>query len=296
MQRINEQRGDVRYLNFGKRSPNNGFAPTEKSSPDFWGVDHKYLVTPTDAKRLGIKHPSPPPPGKCQYCGKPLEWWGLRNPLDGSYVRAWHKLMKCTCEKAIYHWRMKGEKPYEPRTCKTVYVARESVTADQLEAQGVPKAYAASRFTDYDSNPDLMSQIRTYRAQYGLVVTAEAGGADKRQHVAAAFMRAAQDNGLAQGAQWINEAAIADKDFQLDHALEFSPLLVIAEAGVASFTPYGFGRLYYCLEGRHGDKKPTILTMPHKGLGELARKWGECGNAEQVQRLIEILATSATMI
>ncbi len=301
MQRINaDGLSDLAIPRFGAGKPGldgKGYQPGEKSQPDFWGVDHKYLVTPSDAKRLGIEAPTAPAPVKCEFCGTWLEFWGLRNPLDGSRVTRWMKPMKCTCQKARNFWISKGHKPYEdPFSNKPVQITRTGIDKETLISQGVPAAYAAATADNLPVTEAVKKQILRYLGQQSLLITGSLGNADIRQMIAAAGLKAAQDNQAVTSCEWISEAEIADKDSKVDNVLEKAPLLVIAEIGVCNFTPYSFGRLYYYLESRHGDGRRTIYTTPHKGLKELGLKWAEAGSQEQVERLIEILKLTATII
>lgn len=303
---IDTNRGPVGAVNLGaggmncgkRRIDDNGFREGETSNPDFWGIDHYYLVTPTDAERLGLEYPKPAPAAvKCQFCGAELEVWGNRNPLDGRRVQAWRGTMKCTCEQAVRYWKAAGCYPFRPYERCPVHMSKLSATREMLEAQGVPALYSDAKAEGLAGISDAVRAIiAKYRSKDSLVITSVQGNADTRQRMAAAALRAAIDSADAPMARWITEADIADKDSKIDDSVILSKLLVLAEIGVMHFTSYGFGRLYDCVAFRYEQSLPTIYTTPQDGLTGLAAKWAESGSREQVDRLIEILIHSATMI
>jgi len=239
------------------------------------------FVTPQQAKEQGLpwRH-EPPPPGKCEYCGKDLQPQGI---VFMGEVMLWQPFLpRCDCAKAKAHWQEHDRKEAERKATeeeeKRRWAMKERVEK-LLGKSGIKKRFQQRTFPNFLC--DTPGRIKNYKIakEYadnfashkamgdGLYI--EGTNGTGKTHLAAAIALQLIREGIPVICKTANDLLMdIKKSFDGEGAQEYVildiykqvDLLIIDDLGKEQCTDWGMSTLYSILNDRYEDMKPTIVT------------------------------------
>lgn len=265
---------------------------TEDLFPPTDSATHKTLYTPTEAREYGITWPEdkqPPPPEKCQFCGRLNEREGVA--LFGKIILWMPETIpiRCKCEKAQAYWaeydRLQEEAKRQREEEERVRLFRDRCKKLLLES-GMKKRFLRRTFRNYECRTpemqrafdialDYARNFESY-AENGKGLYFEGTNGTGKTHLAAAIAISLLANGipvifktgeqlLADIRRTYDEKGISE--YEVFDIYMKADLLVIDDLGKEQCTEWAMTALYKILNARYEDMKPTIITTNYNADG-----------------------------
>ncbi len=275
------------------------------------------LVTPQEARERGLhfRH-SPPEPGQCEYCGKPLVPKGVA--LGGAVIAWQPTLPRCDCEQAQAYWKEQDRQEAERKAAKREEQRRKAVQeriVKLFEESGIKKRFQQRTFANFRC--DTQERIRSYKLakdyadnfayhyERGDGLYIEGTNGTGKTHLAVAIALQLIGEGIpvicktsGKLLQDIKKSFDFGKvqEYEILDAYKQADLLIIDDLGKEQCTDWGVSTLYSILNERYEDMKPTIVTTNYNTEG-LARALTPKGmdNSKVVAIISRLRETSTVM-
>lgn len=241
------------------------------------------VLTPTQARERGIPWCSePPPPVKCEYCGKIMERTGIC--LTGMII-LWQPEsieLRCDCEQAKAHWAEVDARERREQ------VEREEAERRELFKQrcrrlladcGIKRRYMSKTFSRYECNTPQKRHAWEIAKEYadnfdkykvsGTGLYFEGTNGTGKTHLAAAITLQLIAKGVPvifkTGEQLLSDIKRAYdtpeiKEHEVFDVYIKADLLVIDDLGKEQCTEWSMTALYKIMNARYEDMRPTIIT------------------------------------
>lgn len=241
------------------------------------------MLTPTQARERGIPWSSePPPPVKCEYCGKVMERTGIC--IAGKII-IWQPEyipLRCDCDQAKAHWAEVDARERREQLEREEAERRELFKQRcnrLLSDSGIKKRYLNKTFGCYECNTpekhraleiakDYVVNFQKYR-EGGNGLYFEGTNGTGKTHLAAAITL----NLIAKGIPVIfktGEQLLSDikraydipdvREHEVFDVYIKADLLVIDDLGKEQCTEWAMTAIYKIINARYEDMRPTIVT------------------------------------
>lgn len=239
------------------------------------------LVTPQQAREMGLTwRQEPPPPGKCEYCGKELQPQGI---VFLGEVMFWQPFLpRCDCAKAKAYWKDYDRKEAARKAAEEEEKRRRAMQekVDRLLGRsGIKKRFQQRTFPNFRC--DTQGRIKNYKIakeyadnfarhrERGDGLYIEGTNGTGKTHLAAAIALQLIGEGIPVICKTSSDLLMdIKKSFDSAGATEHEvldvykrvDLLIIDDLGKEQCTDWGMSTLYSILNDRYEDMKPTIVT------------------------------------
>lgn len=239
------------------------------------------IVTPQEARERGIPwEKEPPPPGRCEYCGKELQPQGI---VFGGKVFIWQPFLpRCDCEQATAYWQEYDRKKAAAEAAEAEEKRRKAMqqrVERLLGKSGIKRRFQQRTFPNfrcdtpgrkknYGIAKEYADNFAYHRARGdGLYI--EGTNGTGKTHLAAAIALQLIGEGIPVICKTssdllldikksfddssVNEAQVLDVYKKVD-------LLIIDDLGKEQCSDWSMSTLYSILNDRYEDMRPTIVT------------------------------------
>lgn len=239
------------------------------------------LLTPQQARERGIRwEKEPPEPTMCEFCGKALQPLGL---VFSGKIFVWQPFPpRCDCEQAKAYWAEHDRKEAERKAAEEEDKRRAAMQAKVerlLGKSGIKKRFQQRTFPNfrcdtpgrkknYQIAKDYADNFSYHKARGdGLYI--EGTNGTGKTHLAAAIALQLINEGIPVVCKTSSDL-LGDikKSFSFEGAKEHEvldvykkvDLLIIDDLGKEQCSDWSMSTLYYILNDRYEDMKPTIVT------------------------------------
>ena len=253
----------------------------EASSRREASKDRSNLVTPQQARERGLRwKKEPPPPSKCEFCGKELQPLGI---VMLGEVFMWQPFPpRCDCERAQAYWEEYDRKKAEEKAAEEEQ-ERRRVMQQKIERllgrSGIKKRFQQRTFENfrcdtpgrkkcYGIAKEYADNFAYHRARGdGLYI--EGTNGTGKTHLAAAIALQLIKQGVPVICKTSSDLLLdIKKSFDNEGAREHEilavykkvDLLIIDDLGKEQCSDWSMSTLYSILNDRYEDMKPTIVT------------------------------------
>lgn len=227
----------------------------------------------------GIELPdAPEPPNRrCEFCGLEREPMAMIDPWNPRKGRRWVGWAPCTCPEALMVLSEELDRR-QRATSKIDELGKKQILSRRLIDAGVGKKWidiALKMPAAYIMPPrPYIEGILKGNTNNAIIV------GEGRLGTAAYILKELMGKGKT--GMWVHDGQLATVSFKdnasenLSEAMINADYLVIQDLGTSVMGQYATGRLYYALQMRDSDAKPTITTVagkyppsrPHKSNAE----------------------------
>lgn len=275
------------------------------------------MLTPEEAKKCGytFKQP-PPPPDKCQFCGKENPRTGI--PF-GTEILFWQPFpTRCDCPEAVEYWKKYDAEQAAKKEAERIEAEqkkkRERI-AKLLGKSGIKKRFQQRTFENFITDtPERKRCYKiakryadTFKERYdkgdGLYI--EGTNGTGKTHLAAAIALQLIGEGVPVICKTSTDLLLdIKKTFENGEATESAvldiykttDLLVIDDLGKEQCSDWSMSTLYSILNARYEDMKPTIITTNY-GAEDLVRALTPKGyDNTKIVAIISRLKETSTVI
>ncbi|MCD7812007.1 MAG: ATP-binding protein [Ruminococcus sp.] len=271
----------------------------------------------------------PPQPEKCQYCGRTLYYYGVKDFLGKKRVFTWfEEPERCTCIKAQAHRQEQERLEAEAKEAENQRKKAEVFNAKVrrlIQNSGMRGRFTNRTFDKFevnDMNRRAYEKCKRYADSFGIMLPTEDERGNKlppkkernglfitgsygtgKTHLASAIANQLIHGGMAVICMTMIDLLAKiknsfDTDTQVTEAAimklyEEIPLLIIDDIGSEQPTEWGSTRIYAIINARYEAYMPTIVTTNYTG-DELIRRMtptygGKPGDTRNAEKTLDRL-------